>query len=284
MTMRLVNADGRAALLSDHGIVDIERHSGGRFDPDPMAVIARWDEVREWADTHEADDFDVHITDVRLGPPVPRPRSVFGIGLNYRSHAEEAGMDLPTDPLVFAKFPNCIAGPEDAVLLSSETVDWEVELVVVVGHEGRSISPQHAFDHVAGYTLGQDISDRMLQFRGRPPQFSLGKSFDTYGPIGPAIVSLDTFDDPDNVGLSCEISGERMQDCRTDDMVFPVSELVAYVSSVCSLAPGDLIFTGTPSGVGSVRTPPRFLRDGDVVRSHGERIGTMTNRCTGPTR
>ena len=186
-------------------------------------------------------------------------------------------MELPTAPLTFTKFPSCITGPTADVVLSGPTVDWEVEIVAVIGSSGRHIAEPDAWTHVAGLTLGQDISDRAVQLSGKPPQFSLGKSFDTYGPIGPALVSVDSFDDPDDVDLWCEVDGERMQHARTSDLIFTVPQLVSYLSSICTLEPGDLIFTGTPSGVGGPQG--RFLSDGALLESGSDVIGRLRNRC-----
>jgi 2-keto-4-pentenoate hydratase/2-oxohepta-3-ene-1,7-dioic acid hydratase in catechol pathway len=202
---------------------------------------------------------------------------VFAIGLNYRSHAAESAMDLPPAPLTFTKFPSCLAGPHDDIVLSGNTVDWEVELVAVIGTGGRHIDRKDAWSHVAGLTLGQDISDRTVQLTGKPPQFSLGKSFDTYGPIGPALVSVDSFPDPDDIELWCDVDGERKQHGRTADLIFPVAELVEYLSGICTLEPGDLIFTGTPDGVGMASG--QFLAAGQVVESGAAVIGTLRNRC-----
>lgn len=279
MTVRLANVDGRAAVLIGDRVADVERVSGGRFPADPMAALERWHELAGWAGGLDEGDATVGLDPARLGPPVPRPRKVFGIALNYRRHAQETGAELPPAPSVFTKFPNCLAGPTSDVVLPSETVDWEVELVVVVGRGGRRVSEAHALDHVAGYCVGQDFSDRRLQMLGSRPQFSLGKSHDTFGPLGPAVVSLDAFADPNDLGLTCDLNGERVQDGRTNDLIFSVPELVAYLSSICTLEPGDLVFTGTPSGVGVARTPPRFLRPGDLVESTIEGIGTLRNRA-----
>src|SRR5262249_5815772 len=246
MSVRLANANGRAVVIVDRGVVDVEQHSGGRFGPDPMAVLRQWDAFGDWARGVRAGDATAPLHAAVLGPPVPRPAKVFAIGVNYRSHAAEAGMELPKSPMVFTKFPNCLAGPGADIVLSSGTVDWEVELVVVVGRGGRQIAEDHALAHVAGYTVGQDISDRRLQFSDLPPQFSLGKSIDGFGPSGPAVVSLDEFADPNDLALSCDVTGERMQDARTSDLIFGVPALLAYVSRYCTLEPGDLVFTGTP--------------------------------------
>ncbi|MEZ5176761.1 MAG: fumarylacetoacetate hydrolase family protein [Acidimicrobiales bacterium] len=162
--------------------------------------------------------------------------------------------------------------------LSGAQVDWEVELVVVIGRPAHRVPADDAWSVVAGLTLGQDISDRTVQLTGVPPQFSLGKSFPAYGPIGPALVSVDAFADPDDIALWCDVGDERMQESRTDQLIFPVATLVAYLSSICPLEPGDLIFTGTPSGVGMGRG--RFLAEGDVITSGAEGIGELRNRCT----
>ena len=183
--------------------------------------------------------------------------------------------------MVFTKFPSCLAGPRADVVLSSAWVDWEAELVVVIGRGGRRIPEAHALEHVAGYCAGQDISDRRLQFADVPPQFSLGKSIDTFGPLGPAVVTLDAFRDPNDLALTCDVAGERMQDARTSDMIFAVPALIAFLSGLCTLDPGDVIFTGTPAGVGSTRDPRRYLKEGEVLVTTIEGIGTLTNRCVG---
>ena len=279
MSVRLANVKGRASVLLGGRLVDVERASGGRFPADPMAAVQRWDAFVEWARGLREGDAEAPLNEVDLGPPVPRPAKVFAIGLNYREHAGEAGLELPKTPMVFTKFPSCLVGPRAPVVLSSAYVDWEVELVVVIGRRGDRIPAVRALDHVAGYAIGQDISDRRLQFSDKPPQFCLGKSINTFGPIGPAVVSLDAFPDANDLALACDVSGAPMQAARTSDMIFAVPELVAYLSSLCTLEPGDLIFTGTPSGVGSTRSPRRYLTEGDEIVSRIEHIGTMVNPC-----
>ena len=280
MTIRLANADGRATLLVGDGVVDVERASGGRFPAEPMGAMAHWDALAEWAADLDDSAADGPIDLSVLGPPVPRPGKIFAVGLNYATHARESGMAVPAQPSVFTKFPTCLVGPTADVVLPSAFCDWEVELVAVVGRGGRRIAEHEALDHVAGYCIGQDISERRVQMAGNPPQFSMGKSFDTFGPTGPAIVSLDAFADPLDVGLWCDVSGERVQDGRTRDLIFNVPALVAYLSGICTLEAGDLIFTGTPDGVGTARTPPRYLREGDTIVSAIEGAGTLTNLCT----
>jgi 2,4-diketo-3-deoxy-L-fuconate hydrolase len=209
--------------------------------------------------------------------PVPAARNVFGVGLNYRAHAEESGVDLPEKPIVFTKFPSCIVGPTDDVVLNCTAGDYEGELVVVIGTGGRDIAEDAAWSHVLGLTVGQDISDRALQFAAKPPHFDLGKSRDTFGPIGPVVVSPDLFADPDDLLLTCDVNGETRQSTRTSDLIFNVRQLVAYLSAIMTLSPGDLIFTGTPSGVGVAQRT--FLRPGDVISTSVEGIGTMINHC-----
>ena len=281
MGIRLVNAGGRAALVVGDCVVDLERRSEGAFSSDPMVAFERWADLRDWAGGIEPTGDEPPLDEAMLAPCVPRPSKIFGVGLNYREHAREAGLELPKQPMVFAKFPNCLAGPCADVVLTGSRVDYEVELVVVVGRRGRRIAQARALDHVAGYCAGQDISDRALQFADRPPQFSLGKSADTYGPIGPAVVSLDAFPDPDDLSIRCEVNGETMQDDRTSGMIFSVAELLEHLSRYCTLEPGDLVFTGTPAGVGAVRDPRRYLKPGDVVTSSIEGVGSLRNRCLG---
>jgi 2-keto-4-pentenoate hydratase/2-oxohepta-3-ene-1,7-dioic acid hydratase in catechol pathway len=274
---RLINHAGRAALDIDGQRHDLARLAGDASLSDPMAAVERHRDLHEIAQRAIKDSSDGPVDPTQLGPVVPHPQKVFAIGLNYSDHAAESNLSLPPAPLAFTKFPSCLVGPTSDVELRGDSVDWEVELVVVVGTTGRDIAAASVWDHVAGLTLGQDISDRKVQLLGNPPQFSLGKSFDTFGPIGPALVSVDSFADPNDIGLWCEISGERMQDGRSKDLIFDVPTLISYLSSICTLTPGDLVFTGTPSGVGSGRG--RFLIEGDVIHSGAEVIGTLTNRC-----
>lgn len=281
MSIHFTNYEGRASLLVENRLVDVARASAGQFGPDPMQVLAHWERFTDWA-LELADPESMPLDEAKLGPCVPRPGSVFAIGLNYREHAEEAGLDLPKAPLVFTKFPSCLAGPRSEVFLWSNRVDWEVELVAVIGRRAERIPAEKASDYIAGYCVGQDISDRALQFSGKPAQFSLGKSRATFGPLGPAMVSLDHFRDPNDLHLSCHISGERVQDSRTSNMIFPIPELVSYLSHYCTLEPGDLIFSGTPSGVGAVREPRRYLKVGEEIVSTIEGIGTLVNRCVPP--
>ncbi len=278
--VELCNVEGRAMLLRDGRILDIERRSGGKFGADPMAAIARWDELCAWARTQSPAESDPMLDPVLLGPCVPRPSQVFAIGLNYRDHAKEAGLQEPKEPMVFTKFPSCLAGARASVPLASEHVDWEIELVVVIGKRAEHVSEAQALSHVAGYCVGQDLSDRRVQFKDVPPQFSLAKSAPNFGPIGPALVDASSVD-AQNLALYCDVNGTRMQNGSTREMIYPVATLVAYLSQHCTLLPGDLIFTGTPSGVGSVRTPRQYLKPGDLIRSEIVGLGVLENRCVG---
>jgi 2-keto-4-pentenoate hydratase/2-oxohepta-3-ene-1,7-dioic acid hydratase in catechol pathway len=281
MTFRFANVEGRSALVDDDGSwFDASRVSGRAVPRDPMEAWRQLGELHRIATAIATREPDGHISDVDLRPPLPAPRSVFAVGLNYRSHAEEADMDVSQTPLIFTKFPSCLAGPDDPVVLGGSTDDYEAELVVVIGRGGRDIRPQDAWGHVGGLTAGQDISDRTLQFAATPAHFDLGKSRDTYGPIGPVIVSTDSFATPGDLRITCDINGERRQDDRTSNLVFDIPTLITYLSSILTLTPGDLIFTGTPEGVGAASL--RSLVDGDVISTTIEGIGTLTNRCRNP--
>jgi 2,4-didehydro-3-deoxy-L-rhamnonate hydrolase len=274
--VKIANIDGRAALVLADDIADIAIASKGRFGPDPMSVYEEWDTFA---------DFVAGVTtttgpldEAALGNPAPRPRQVFGIGLNYRSHAEESGMAVPEVPATFTKFPASLSGPFDEIEIVGDSVDWEVELVAVIGRWADRVAEADGWDHVAGVTVGQDISDRKLQFAAGA-QFSLGKSRRGYGPMGPWLVTTDELPDPDDLALGCSVDGEVVQDARTSDLIFSVPRLVAELSSVLPLLPGDAIFTGTPAGVGITRKPPRALQPGQVLETWIEGIGTMRNRC-----
>lgn len=275
--MKIANAAGRAVLVLGDEVADVQSASQGRFGPDPMRLFDEWPSFVEFARTVGAGTGPLALEALRS--PVPAPRQVFAIGINYRSHAEETGATLPEVPATFTKYPSSLAGPFDDVTLVGSSTDWEVELVAVIGTQADDVAEGDAWGHVAGLAVGQDLSDRALQFAAGA-QFSLGKSRRGYGPIGPWLVTLDEIPDPDDLRLGCSVDGETVQDARTSDLVFSVPRLVAELSSVLTLLPGDVLFTGTPSGVGVARTPPRFLAPGNVVESWIEHVGTIRNRCT----
>ena len=274
--MKLANVNGRAALVFDDTIADVETASGGRFGPDPMNVFENWRAFVEFA--HRLPAGDAPLVEAQLRCPVPNPRQVFAIGINYRSHAEESGMAVPEVPATFTKFPASLAGPLDDIEIVGDTVDWEVELVAVIGTRADRVAKEDAWQHVAGLTVGQDISDRHLQFAAGA-QFSLGKSRRGFGPMGPWVVTLDEITNPDDLALGCSVDGEKVQEARTSDLIFSVPRLVAELSSVLPLLPGDVIFTGTPAGIGATRQPARFLAKGQTLESWIEGIGTIRNRC-----
>ena len=271
--MRIGNLDGRLTLFRDGGAVDVEQASGGVFSEDPQAVYRRWDEFCQWA-AQQPGVPQPYSAD-KLGPPAPRPEQVFGIGANYRSHAAEGGLEVPEWPMVFTKYVSSFAAPTGVVTLPADTVDWEVELVVVVGRTAFHVHRDQGWDHVAGLTLGQDLSERTTQLLGQLPQMSMGKSFPGFSPTGPFLVTPDEFDDPENLQLSCLLNEDVMQKASTADLVHTVPKLIAELSSVLPLSPGDVIFTGTPEGVGHTRKPPRYIRPGDVLVSRLEGVGEM---------
>lgn len=277
--MRLANLRGRAAVVIDDRAIDVARASAGRFGPDPHALYDDWAAFVRWAaDVKWAEEAAEQFKTADLGAPVPRPRQVFAIGLNYAEHAAEAGYPPDAMPVTFTKFPSSIVGPDTVVTLPEGHVDWEVELVVVIGAEMHKVDREGAWEHVAGLTIGQDISERITQLQGTAPQFSLGKSFPGFGPTGPWLVTPDEFADRDDLALSCRLSGEQMQSSRTSMMLYDLPELLVRLSAVCPLLPGDIVFSGTPAGIGNRRTPPRFIRPDDVLVSEIEGIGTLETR------
>ena len=215
-----------------------------------------------------------------LAPVVPP--AIFGIGLNYHKHAQETGMEAPKYPVVFMKNPAALANPEDPIRLPDACmqppeVDYEAELAVVIGRNTRDVSPDEALGCVLGYTAANDVSARRWQGRRGAGQWVRGKSFDTFCPLGPELVSADEISDPQHLQVTCELNGQVMQDASTADMIFPVAELISFLSTGTTLLPGTVILTGTPSGVGFTRKPPVFLKPGDTVNVSVEGIGTLSN-------
>ena len=275
--MRVGNLAGRLVIITGAGAIDVATASDGRFDADPQAVYDRWPEFVGWAAS--ADGAAQSYDRDQLGGPAPAPRQSFGIGLNYRDHVAESGLGVPDQPSVFTKFPSCITGPySDVVLPPGGHTDWEVELVVVIGVGARHVAESDAWSHVAGLTVGQDISERISQLAGAPAQFSLGKSFPGFGPTGPWLVTIDEFANPDDLELGCSVNGDQMQKARTSYLIISVPQLIAKLSAVVTLLPGDIIFTGTPAGVGMGREPQRWLGPGDEVVSYAEGIGELRQR------
>jgi 2-keto-4-pentenoate hydratase/2-oxohepta-3-ene-1,7-dioic acid hydratase in catechol pathway len=277
--VRIANVGGRVAIVIGDTAVDVEKASAGEFGPHPQDLYDHWAAFVSWArgaDLPAGEAFD----EDDLGSPSPAPRQVLAIGLNYRDHAAESGYTAPAaEPPVFTKFASCITGPRGVVVLPPDGhADWEVELVAVIGRYAYQVLANDALSYVAGYAAGQDLSERKLQMAATPPQFSLGKSLPGFGPIGPWLVTLDEFEDPNDLELGCAIGDEQMQLGRTRDLIFSVGTLVSKLSAVMPLLPGDVIFTGTPSGVGMGRSPQRWLEDGDELVSHIEGIGSLRQR------
>lgn len=280
--MLLSTHEGRVALHTREGPLDVAAWSEGLIGPDVIDCLRRWDEFTAWARRPGAARPDPVTT--APGPCLPTPGQIFAIGLNYRLHALESGLEIPDRPMVFTKFASSVAGPEGVIGLFTDRVDWEVELALVIGRGGRHIGRADAWRHVAGLTVAQDFSARDVQLTPpRSPQFSMGKSFEGFLPLGATLATPEEFTDPDSIGLWCEINGERVQDGRTDDLIFDVATLISYLSSIAQLRPGDLILTGTPSGVGLGMKPPRYLRPGDVVTTGMDVVGQMTHRAVAPT-
>lgn len=216
----------------------------------------------------------------RLGPPLTGTRQFVAIGLNYRKHAVESGLEIPKEPVVFNKAPTCIAGPDDDVELPEGSVagDWEIELGFVIGTLARKVPVARALSHVAGYCLANDVSERDWQIK-RNGQWGKGKSFDGFGPVGPWLVTSDELPDPQDIALELAVNGETRQKSNTADMIFPVAEIVSYLSQFMTLLPGDLVITGTPEGVGlGVKPAPVFLKRGDVMTLSAGPLGTQRQR------
>ncbi|KXF55813.1 fumarylacetoacetate hydrolase [Rhodococcus sp. SC4] len=282
--MRIANINSRAALVVGESggerVVDLASASRGNFGPALPAVYDAWGDVCAWAaaqDLTALTESSVAIDRTELCAPSPAPRQVFGIGLNYYDHAAESGFEPPTGlPPVFAKYVSSFSGPDSEVVLpAGGHVDWEVELVAVIGYEARRIQATDAWSYVAGLTAAQDLSERVSQMRGQAPQFGLSKSFPGFAPQGPWLVTPDEFDNPDDLELGCALDGEEVQKSRTRDLIFPVSALVSSLSQMVTLYPGDVIFTGTPAGVGAGRTPQRFLQPGEKLDTWIEGIGEL---------
>lgn len=273
--MRVANQSGRLKIVVDGRAVDVEEASDHKFSADPHAVLDRWDEFVEWAKSVDTTGGSP-VIESELQAPVPRPGQIFAVGVNYRDHVDEAGLQLPETPFVFTKFPGAVTGPYDDIELPPGSVDFEVELVAVIGRHARHIDASNGWDYVAGLTIGQDLSERELQLSGpAPQQFNLGKSFAGFAPIGPVLVTPDEFADRDDIEVSTILSGQEMQKSRTRNLIFPIPELVAYLSTILPLRPGDLIFTGTPGGVGWVREPKRLIGPEDELVTRAEGIGEM---------
>ena len=277
MPFTFANINDRSALVQGKAFFDLSTITNGAVSSDPMKAIQNSDLLHHYAT--QLDDYESSglIEEAIVCAPIPRPRNSFGVGLNYQLHVEEAASKTPNTPMVFTKFPSCISGPTDDVIMRSDECDYEGELLVVIGKDGKDIAKEEAWSHILGLSVGQDFSDRGVQYKDHPAQFNLGKSFDTFGPTGPHLVSTDSFADPNDLEIVTTVNGDVRQRDRTSNMIFDIPTLISYISSITSLAVGDIIFSGTPEGVGFRNGS--FLKDGDIVETTIEGIGTMRNRC-----
>jgi 2-keto-4-pentenoate hydratase/2-oxohepta-3-ene-1,7-dioic acid hydratase in catechol pathway len=263
-------------VLLDDEVVGIR---GAGFD-DVISVISggadAMDRIARWLGNPPGGE-RLNLADSKLAAPIPRPPKIVCIGLNYRDHAIESNMAIPETPTVFSKFPTAVIGPGAPIVLpkASTRPDYEAEMAVVIGKGGRHIPESRWREHVFGYTILNDVSAR--DFQMATSQWTIGKTFDTFAPFGPAIVTADEIEDPHNLAISLELSGDIVQQSNTSNLIFNVPKLIAYLSSVFTLEPGDLIATGTPSGVGFARTPPRYLKPGDEVRVRVQGLGELYN-------
>jgi 2,4-diketo-3-deoxy-L-fuconate hydrolase len=280
VTLKFGVIDGRAHAIFDGTdstvALDIAAHSD--LPSDPMACIARWDDLRTAVrsfDLKAGRAVTVHDVDC----PVPAPRQMFAVGLNYRKHAEEMSSQIPAQPLVFAKFQSSLNSPTGDIRIVGETCDYESEVIIVISRGGRNINRADAWNHIAGLCVGQDVSDRGLQYAGNPPQFSMGKSRQGFSPIGPWVTDMSNNDRRNSLRVQCSINGELRQNTEINDMIFPIDQIVAHLSGICELYPGDVVYTGSPSGVGHGMKPPKYLKPGDVIETTLEGVGSMINRC-----
>ncbi|XP_028270565.1 fumarylacetoacetate hydrolase domain-containing protein 2A isoform X2 [Parambassis ranga] len=222
----------------------------------------------------------VDRADIQLLSPVLAPEKVVCVGMNYRDHCLEQNAPIPKEPIIFSKFPSAITGPYDDIILPAESqqVDWEVELAFVIGRRGKHIKEEDALSHVAGFTVANDVSSRDWQMKRNGKQWLLGKTFDSFCPLGPALVTTDAVKDPHSLSIRCLVNGDTVQSSNTDQMIFKTAALVAWVSKFVTLAPGDVFLTGTPPGVGVFRKPPVFLKRGDVVECQIDQLGSIINQ------
>lgn len=238
-------------------------------------LIERWDEQRAALEALQKNGARKPVASIRLAAPVGSPGKIFAIGLNYADHVAESNAELPADQVWFTKARTSVNGPHDPILIAvgAPKVDYEVEMVVVIGKRGKRIPAEKAGDYVFGYCVGNDVTERAWQLRS--PQWSLGKSFDTHAPIGPWITTADEVGDPHTLDIECRVNGEVRQKSNTRHLIFNVWQQIAHLSKAMTLEPGDLIFTGTPSGVGVAMKPRRFLQAGDVVRCEIAGLGSI---------
>lgn len=283
---------GYALLLATRGLGDFQGQADRELPADMLGFLEYWEESLPRAQEVLAFAREVQTTGgpvakalmrpspaVRLRAPILNPRKLICLGLNYRDHAQESKAEIPPEPILFSKYATAIIGPEDPILLPSvsKEVDYEVELACIVSRRGRHVSKAVALDYVAGYTIFHDVSARDYQIRKPGGQWMSGKTFDTFAPMGPALVTQEDIPDPHVLDINCTVSGEVLQSSNTKHLIFSIQDIIAYCSHIFTLEPGDVIATGTPGGVGFARKPPRFLKDGDVVIMEVQGIGALRN-------
>ncbi len=279
--MRLVSfsegGESRIGLLKGDGIVDLSKAQPS-LPRDMLAFIDAGQPARDLAVAAEGNDAQFSVAEVKLEAAIKRPPKIIGIGLNYKAHAEESNMELPKYPLVFTKQSTSANGPYDPIYWSEEgkAMDYEGELAMVIGKRCRRVPRDKAKDVILGFSIANDVSVRDWQIRGTPPSFTMGKSWDSHCPLGPSIVVGEDID-PHNLQLKTWVNGELRQDTNTDDLIFDCYALIEFLSTAFTLEPGDVIATGTPSGVGMAMKPPAFLKVGDVVKVEIESLGYIEN-------
>ena len=268
-TYRLDDSSLRAVRVEGDEVVILPRHDVGEL----------LEEVN-WRDIAQTEGARLPYDESRLASLVTRPPKIWCVGMNYTGHLAETKQPTPTFPTLFAKFPISLIGARDAIQLpsSSDQVDWEVELALVIGRRGHEVTPERAMDYVAGYSVINDIS--MRDWQRRTTQYLQGKTFASSTPLGPHLVTVDEAPNPaSGVAITCTVNGDTVQTGSTDEMVFGVPEIVSYLSRIAPLEPGDVIATGTPAGIGALHTPPRFLKHGDLVECRIEGVGVLRNEC-----
>lgn len=278
--MKIANIRGRACAADGDRLADLNTLSGGELPADPMAYIDNEMIARAKHLLTANPDFEsVSAEPGDYGPPIPRPGKILAVALNFYDHAVESKRDVPGEPAVFPKLTSSLCGPFDVIEVPTtcSMVDYEAEVVIVVGKKMRGIQATDVWSHIAGITAGQDISDRFEQRRPPLGQFSLAKSYDTFSPIGPVMATLDEFADLNRIALSGSLSGLQVQHGSTAQLIFSIPELVEWTCRYVTLEPGDLIFTGTPEGVGTRREPPLYLQDGMILETEVAEVGVMRN-------
>jgi acylpyruvate hydrolase len=281
-----------ALLLATRGRSEFQAEADRELPPDMLQFLEGWERTRPraeealqfgrallQADSPAARALALPVEAVRRRAPILNPRKLICLGQNYADHAAEAQAPVPTEPILFSKYATSIIGPDEPILLPavSQQVDFEVELACILGRGGRHIHTAHALEHVAGYTVFHDVSARDYQLGKPGKQWMAGKSFDTFAPMGPALVTADEVPDPHALDIRCTVSGQMMQSSNTRHLIFSIPEIIAYCSHIFTLEPGDVIATGTPGGIGYARNPQRFLRDGDVVEMEVSNVGVLRN-------